>query len=99
MLSSLRFSETCNMVHGAPVARETPAIINIIKCHFLKLMMPREERKEETIKMEWLCMFKSKKKNITWFVTVYKPKDLTGLLKFLRGLNFEFFSNRKNSQI
>ena len=66
------------MPHGAactrsPVrtnARKTPTIIDVIKHHFLELVMAHEGRKEnaETIKREWLCMFQSG--NIIQFVIV-----------------------------
>ena len=74
------------MVQHAPVyiwyeqtlrfARETSTIIDIIKCHFLELVMAREGRKEmaETIKRyDYAC---SKVEDITQFGIVYAPQCL-----------------------
>ena len=45
--------------------RETPTVIDIIKRHFLELVMAREGRKEkaETIKGERICMIQSGPQN------------------------------------
>ena len=60
-------------------ARETSAIVDIIKRHFLKLVIAWEGRKEkvETIigskENDYAC---SKVENITQFVIVYTPECL-----------------------
>ena len=95
-----------NMPHGAartrsPVrtnARKTPTIIDVIKRHFLELVMAHEGRKEnaETIKREWLCMFQSE--NITQFVIVEHQSAWCVGRNVCGYLILRIFPNRKNSQ-
>ena len=67
-----------HMVHRAPVIpkqQETPTIIDIIKRHFLELMMAREGRKEkaEKIKENGYACFKMENKLL---ILCYMPDVL-----------------------
>ena len=79
-------------------ARETATIIDVIKRHFLELVMAREgtKGKAETLKREWLCMFQSRK-HYAVQVWLYQSARCVGR-NFCGYLSLRFFLNRKNSQ-